>query len=186
MEERVCWARSGRAAVYRVWGPIFFVLTFGVNPRHSFPYPSPRNMLFKKGGTFLPQTGVQDKESVTGTPQPRLWARDGIPGFRRRQVTGLRKAINQLRGTPQNTVDWTEPGKWIPERLKGEDRDLAAAIWEQSQGAVNPRHTYGHWLLAQKYALVQENPQGVLELTSRGRDFLEHPDGETVAAVDEA
>ena len=111
----------------------------------------------------------------------RVW-----PGRQRKQVSGLQAAINEQSGTPQKTVDWTDPATWIPERLKGEDLELAQAIWDRSKGAVNPRHTYGHWLLAQKYELVREDEEGVLELTKAGQDFLGQPVGETEAVVDEA
>jgi restriction system protein len=111
----------------------------------------------------------------------RIW-----PGFPRKQVTGLRATVNELRGTPQKTVDWTEPATWIPERLKGGDYELAQAIWDGSKGTVNPRHTYGHWLLAQKYELLRESGDGVLELTNAGRAFLEQPGGEVEATIDEA
>lgn len=111
----------------------------------------------------------------------RIW-----PGYPRRQVTGLRATVNELRGTPQKTVDWTAPATWIPERLTGGDRELAQAIWDGSKGSVNPRHTYGHWLLAQKYELLREDHNGVLELSETGRAFLEQPGGEAEAALDEA
>lgn len=110
----------------------------------------------------------------------RVW-----PGRPRKQVTGLQATLGELRGTPQNTVDWTEPDQWIPERLEGADRELAEAIWKSSGKAVNPRHTYGHWLLVQKYELVQEDDAGVLRLTERGRDFLEHEAGDAEAFLDE-
>lgn len=103
----------------------------------------------------------------------------------RKQVTGLLATLAELRGTPQNTVDWTEPDRWIPERLKGVDRDLAEAIWTGSGKAVNPRHTYGHWLLVQKYELVREDDGGVLRLTDAGREFLDHEGGDTEAFLDE-
>ena len=108
------------------------------------------------------------------------------PGYPRKQVTGLQTTINELRGTPQKTVDWTDPSTWIPERLKGADRELAQAIWDRSKHAVNPRHTYGHWLLAQRYGLVLEHGDGILQLTETGQDFLERPGGEAETAVDEA
>jgi restriction system protein len=111
----------------------------------------------------------------------RVW-----PGFSRKQVTGLRAAIDQLRGTPQQNVDWTTPDAWIPERLTGDDRELAMAIWSRSKGAVNPRHAYGHWLLAQRYGLLEDSASGVLELTAAGLNFLENPGGGTEAAIDEA
>jgi hypothetical protein len=86
----------------------------------------------------------------------RIW-----PGRPRKQVTGLQATLADLRGTPQNTVDWTEPDQWIPERLKDAGRELAEAIWAGSGKAVNPRHTHGHGLLVQKYELVREDDGGV-------------------------
>lgn len=107
------------------------------------------------------------------------------PGRPRKQVTGLQAALSELRGTPQNTVDWTDPDAWIPERLSGEDRDLAAAIWTKSGKTVNPRHTYGAWLLSQKYGLIEEGDDGKLSLSDRGRDFLGHEGGEAETYLDE-
>ena len=74
---------------------------------------------------------------------------------------------------------------WIPERLKGTDRDFAAAIWVESGKQVNPRHTHGHWLLSRKYGLIQDQSDGTLGLTDRGHDFLNHPEGDTEAYLDE-
>ena len=107
------------------------------------------------------------------------------PGRPRKQVTGLQATLGELRGTPQNTVDWTDPDTWIPERLSGDDRDLADAIWTTSGKTVNPRHTYGHWLLCRKYGLVEEGPDGNLVLADRGRDFIDYEGGETEAFLDE-
>ena len=90
-----------------------------------------------------------------------------------------------LTGTPQNPVDWSDPAAWIPERLTGEDRELAHAVWEESEGQVNPRHTYGHWLLSQNYGLLESSRDGILVLTERGRAFLDEEDGSTEAFLDE-
>ena len=107
-------------------------------------------------------------------------------GRPRKQVTGLRATILELRGTRKYSVDWTDPATWISERLKGSDRELAQAVWDQSNGAVNPRHIYGHWLLAQRYGLLREDGEGFLQITEAGRDFLETPGGETELVIDEA
>lgn len=107
------------------------------------------------------------------------------PGRPRKQITGLQTTLGELRGTPQNTVDWTDPDAWIPERLSGEDQDLARAIWMKSGKTVNPRHTYGHWLLSQKYELIEDGPDGNLALTDRGREFIEHVGGEAEVFLDE-
>ncbi len=107
------------------------------------------------------------------------------PGRTRKQVMGLQKTLHDLRGTPQNAVDWTDPGTWIPQRLEGEDRDLASSIWRQSGGSVNPRHTYGAWSLSQQYGLVEEGIKGVLELSGRGSDFVKHERGDAESFLDE-
>ena len=107
-------------------------------------------------------------------------------GRPRKQVTGLRASVLALRGTRESSVDWTDPATWISERLNGSDRELAQSIWDRSEGAVNPRHIYGHWLLAQRYGLVQEDSEGLLQITETGRDFLEEPGGDAEALVDEA
>lgn len=107
------------------------------------------------------------------------------PGRPRQQVTGLQATLRELRGTPQNTVDWTNPDAWIPEQLSGNDRELASVIWTDSGKTVNPRHTYGHWLLSQKYGLIEESPEGKLALTDRGQDFIEHKGGEAEVFLDE-
>lgn len=109
----------------------------------------------------------------------RVW-----PGHSRAQITGLHSTLAQLRGTPKNPVDWTDPDSWIPARLKGDARKLAQAIWTTSHGEVNPRHTTGHWLLSQKYELLDEGPDGSLLLTDRGRDFIVNHFGEAVSLLD--
>ena len=106
-------------------------------------------------------------------------------GRLRSQITGLHSTFAQLRGTPQEPVDWTSPDEWIPTRLSDDDRDLAAAIWKDSTGAVNPRHTYGHWLLVCRYGFMQEAPDGAMHVTSRGAAFVTNPAGEVEQHLDE-
>ena len=107
------------------------------------------------------------------------------PGRPKAQVTGLHSALAQLRGTPQNPVAWTDPDTWIPEKLSGDSRDLATAIWMESGQSVNPRHTYGHWLLVQKYNLVEATSDGSLVLSDFGRDFVAHQGGRAEVFLDE-
>ncbi len=109
----------------------------------------------------------------------RVW-----PGWTGKQITGFRATLAELRGTPKSTVDWRDPDSWIPERLEGDDLALAGAIWTMSGGKVNPRYTTGHWLLCQKYELLEKSA-GKLGLTRRGQSFLDHENGEVVAFLDE-
>lgn len=106
-------------------------------------------------------------------------------GHLRSQITGLRSTISSLWGSPQSPVDWTDPDIWIPDRLQGQDRELAEAIWQKTGGRVNPRHVYGHWLLACTYGLLAEADNGQMRLTEAGQDFIDYPMGDTVTSIDE-
>lgn len=108
-----------------------------------------------------------------------------LVGMTRAQVTGLRAAIWEHRGTFEENVDWTNPDEWIPERLSGEHKKAALRIWTGTQKHVNPRHMAGHWLLANGYDLLAEGAGGELALTPAGRDFLEHPHGVTERSIDD-
>ena len=89
-------------------------------------------------------------------------------------VTALRGRLAELGGNPDT---------WIAANLSGEDRELAHAIWTQS--GVNPKYTDVHWSLIQHYELLAEDADGKLELTERGRDFVDHEFGEAEAFLDE-
>ena len=111
----------------------------------------------------------------------RIW-----PGWRRSDVTGLNAKVTSLSGTPQNTVDWTDPDTWIVERLSGDKSgELASAIWEDSGKTVNPRHTHGHWLLSQTYRLIQVTQDELITLSNRGEDFLLEDGGDAEEFIDE-
>lgn len=70
--------------------------------------------------------------------------------------------------------------------MKDDDRELAEVIWTASNGTVNLRYTYGHWLLVQKYEFVEDGSTENLVLTASGRDFLESPEEDTEVALGEA
>lgn len=93
-------------------------------------------------------------------------------GISKDQVRSLIKAVHEQTGTPQNTVDWSQPSLWIPERLNGADRQLAQRIWDESQQTVNPRHIYGAYLFINTYQLLNLNASGQYSLERRGKDFI--------------
>ncbi|MBD2654481.1 restriction endonuclease [Synechocystis sp. FACHB-383] len=101
------------------------------------------------------------------------------------QITHLHSTISTLRGTPQSPVNWTNPDEWIFERLNEKDKELALNIWTQSRKLVNPRYTYGHWLLANTYSLVFENDSGQIQVTPKGENFVRECFGETEKFIDE-
>ena len=108
-----------------------------------------------------------------------------LHGMSRAVVSGLRAAMWEHTGTVDDNVDWTDPDRWIPERLQGEYRDAALRIWTGTRRAVTPRHMAGHWLLASGYGLLTDAPGGALVVTARGRDFLDDADGTAVREIDE-
>ena len=107
------------------------------------------------------------------------------PGRSKAQITKLQSTIIQRTGTPSEPVDWGDPDVWIPRRLPGEHHELAYAIWEGSDKTVNPRHTAGSWSLVRNYALLAEDSDGIVQLTDRGHDFIDHAFGDTEALVDQ-
>ncbi|MDQ6770526.1 MAG: HTH domain-containing protein [Gemmatimonadota bacterium] len=108
-----------------------------------------------------------------------------LQGTPRTLMTGLRAAIWEQTGTFEDNVDWTEPDRWIPERLTGEYREAAQKVWTATNHRVNPRHMTGHWHLATGYDLVVEGADGRLEESERGREFREHSNGVVVREIDE-
>ncbi len=105
-------------------------------------------------------------------------------GARRSDVTGMRAAIFALSGTPQSNVDWSDPDRWIGERLDGGTAELARRTWEGSGKQVNPRHVTGNWLLATNYDLLADGADGRLEISTHGREFIASPDGPVVQEID--
>ena len=81
-------------------------------------------------------------------------------------------AIGEQTGTPQSTVDWSNPDQWITERLSGEAETLAKKIWHGSKGTLNPRHVYGCYLFINRMQLLNKI-NGTYQLGERGQRFLE-------------
>ena len=106
---------------------------------------------------------------------------DGVPYARYRSMYNT---IWEQRGNPQETVGWTDPEAWIPERLQGEEQALALRIWRESKRELNPRYLRGSWYLSNKHDLMVRDNQDILCVTERGRHFLEQPNSVTVAEID--
>lgn len=104
-----------------------------------------------------------------------------------RKATAL-EMINALwdqTGTPQNPVDWSNPDKWIGERLSGASQSLAREIWENTGKAVNPRYLYGSYLFINTYKLLVPDDSGVYRLSETGKKFLDN-EPEAIRKLDEA
>jgi restriction system protein len=106
-----------------------------------------------------------------------------LDGVRKADFSHLLNSIWDQTGTPQDPVDWTEPRKWIPERLPREDQALATRIWEESGHTLNPRHLRGPGFLINGYELALPDASGVYRITPTGRKFLAE-DPETLRQID--
>lgn len=105
-------------------------------------------------------------------------------GTDRRAITRMKAEIWEHRGSPQETVDWSEPDIWIPERLAEPSRSLALATWLKTGRTVNPRYITGHLGLMTRYRLLDDSAGGPLQMTSRGEEFLNSPEGAVGREID--
>ena len=132
---------------------------------------------------------MSERETKVRTPLFPLysWVSALLPifnGQKKSDVTHLIQAIWEQTGTPQNPIDWTEPDKWIEERLHGNHAKLARRIWEESNHLVNPRHIYGSYLFINGFELLNINHDGVYDISETGRAFQKN-DEATLKALDE-
>lgn len=133
---------------------------------------------------------MSERETKVRTPLFPLysWVRALMPifnGQKKTDVTHLIQAIWEQTGTPQNPVDWTEPDKWIEERLHDNHAKLARRIWEESGHLVNPRHIYGAYLFINGFDLLNIKNDGVYEISDVGHAFLKSEEA-TLQALDDA
>jgi restriction system protein len=87
------------------------------------------------------------------------------------QFKDMYNAVWDLRGTPQDTVDWSNPDDWIANKLQGENRLLAQKIWHGTKKIINPRWIRGERFLITGYKLLEEI-NGKYQIIVNGKDFL--------------
>lgn len=83
-------------------------------------------------------------------------------------------------GTPQQTVDWSDPDIWIQERLKGQERSLAMNLWSNQ---LNPRYSNEPMYLARKHNLL-DGDNSLFKISTRGQEFLQGQENKTIAQID--
>lgn len=94
---------------------------------------------------------------------------EGVP---KRVVGAFLRDIWQRTGTYSSRVDWSEPDKWIPEKLSGDSETFAWEVWKGTKGRVNPRHIYGSYLFINHYELVWTDSKGSYHISDTGTQFL--------------
>ena len=86
-------------------------------------------------------------------------------------VCNLMNTIFDQDGAGTPALDWSDPERWIEERLTGDLRILARKVWLGSDRAINPRHLYAQVAFINRLRLL-EPVEGVYRLGERGRRFL--------------
>jgi restriction system protein len=97
-----------------------------------------------------------------------------IRAFDGESVERVRETINAIReqiGTRQSPVDWSDPDKWIGERLDGDLAAFARKVWDGSGKTLNPRYLYGSYLFIISFKLL-DRVDGIYRTNDRGRRFL--------------
>lgn len=87
---------------------------------------------------------------------------------------------------PKKNINWTNPDDWIPQRLEGEERELATKIWHETKGIVNPRYTRGGWYLARRHDLITMDLDDNIEITTEGNIFISDHEGDETVKIDRA
>jgi restriction system protein len=108
-----------------------------------------------------------------------------LQGVSESQYHNMFDAIWDLRGSPQEQVDWKDPDTWIPERLNIEQQRLAKRIWDASGRELNPRYLRPVRRFVKQHNLQKWPTVGALQLTERGRRFMNEPEGQVVAEIDQ-
>lgn len=106
-----------------------------------------------------------------------------LNGKNESEYKAMWNAIWNLRGTPQEPVDWQNPEQWIPERLSGTDKEFASMIWKETGQQVNPRYVQGIQFLIDGYDLLKAE-HGKFKITERGQLFISSMDNQIINEID--
>jgi len=122
---------------------------------------------------------LETKHFIVRTPLFPLYSKARLlvrilDGVSKDAVWGMIKALFDQTGTPQNSVDWSQPSDWIERRLQGANRELAEKIWSESSGSVNPRYIYGSYLFINTFGLLVSDAQGIYRASIDGIGFIEN------------
>jgi len=94
----------------------------------------------------------------------------------------IRTILNQV-GTIENPVDWSDPDKWINERLTGEDAIIALKVWNESKKTINPRYMVRLYNFINTHALLELDKNKIYHIEKRGNLFLSN-DAHIVHEID--
>lgn len=106
-----------------------------------------------------------------------------LSGKSEAEYKSMWNAIWNLRGTPQEPVDWQNHDQWIPERLSESEKQFAFMIWNETNHQMNPRYVRGIQFLIDGYDLLTAE-HGKFKITERGNIFISSLDNEIINEID--
>ena len=106
-----------------------------------------------------------------------------LAGTRYSDYVAMMNDISSHIGNPNSQVNWKDPDSWIPQRLIGENRELALKLWRESDHRINPRHSYDMRSLSVNHHLAEFSKE-VVELTDKGKRFFNNDDA-IIRAIDQ-
>jgi restriction system protein len=94
-----------------------------------------------------------------------------VDGVSVKILSDLLKQIDEHKGTPQSTNDWSNPDAWIDALLSPNAAQLAHHFWDNETVRINPRYIGDQLRFSKMYSLLREE-QGNYRLSPRGQAFL--------------
>jgi len=91
---------------------------------------------------------------------------------RKEAINNTNKTILSQVGTIENPVDWSNPDKWINERLSGDDAIIALKVWNESKKTINPRYMVRLYNFINNHGLLDVDSNGVYHIGKKGDLFL--------------
>jgi restriction system protein len=93
---------------------------------------------------------------------------DGEPVRRVREL--MNAMFDQAAAAPP-FADWSDPERWIDERLTGELKILAHKVWAGSDKTINPRQLYAQVGFINRLRFL-DTVHGIYRMGERSRRFL--------------
>jgi restriction system protein len=97
----------------------------------------------------------------------KIWS-----NIRKETINNTIKALFDQVGTNENPIDWSNPDKWINEKLSGEEARIAFKVWNESNKTINPRYMWRLYHFINTHLLLTPDNQGIYRISKKGNSFL--------------
>jgi len=86
-------------------------------------------------------------------------------------LRAVKKQLYAQRGTQQDPVDWSDPDRWLSERLSGKELQMALELWNKSGKFLNPRYLSRRMAAVERLRLAVVK-DGKYVVTERGQALV--------------